>query len=146
MADASVRLNEEVAAAKVIDGEAVIINVATGRYYSLEGIAAWSWELLSAGAGLEWTAAQIAETFGIELERARADLGDFVGRMRADNLVVDHGGGGAASGALAIPEPRLSEYEPPELIVFTDMEELLAFDPPFPSPGPAAWESPDTAA
>ncbi len=45
-------LNGEVATAKVIDGEAIVINVVTGRYYSLEGPGALAWALLAAGATL----------------------------------------------------------------------------------------------
>lgn len=135
--DRGYALNEEVAAAKVIGGEAVIINLATGRYYSLEGLAGWAWEQMQAGATTGRIAEAIKGAYGLDDGRAAADLEALVGRLREENLVIPRVDGteGGVGGA-----PPEGDYAAPELDVFTDMEELLAFDPPFPSATAADWE------
>ncbi len=67
-------VNSEVAVAKVIDGEAIVINVVTGRYYSLEGPSATAWQLLAGGATAEEAGAALAAAYDVDAETARAAL------------------------------------------------------------------------
>ena len=47
-----VRAKVDEVAAKVIDGEAVLINLATGVYYSMRGSGAYLWSQLESGSTL----------------------------------------------------------------------------------------------
>jgi hypothetical protein len=133
-------LNADAVAAKVIDGEAILINIVTGRYFSLEGAAAVAWVQLSAGGSLDATAAAIAERYAVDPATARADAAALVEQLVDADLVVASSANGdgelAAAAALsalgdapAVPEP----YVPVTLTTFDDMEDLLAFDPPLPA-------------
>ncbi|HEX8205239.1 MAG TPA: PqqD family peptide modification chaperone [Solirubrobacteraceae bacterium] len=136
-------INGEVATAKVIDGEAIVINVVTGRYYSLEGSGALAWTWLAAGATLAEAADALAARFGIGAAQARADLAPLADELVADELLVR---GDAVAGP---PDPALADadgvaavrgpYAAPKVVRFTDMEDLLAFDPPLPPTDAELW-------
>ena len=87
-ADGRHRLNSEVVKAKVIDGEAIVINLVLGRYYSLEGAAGTAWMLLSGGATAEETGAALAERFEIDPSVAAADAGRLLDDLVAEDLVL----------------------------------------------------------
>jgi Coenzyme PQQ synthesis protein D (PqqD) len=137
-------INGEVATAKVIDGEAIVINVVTGRYYSLEGAGALAWTWLAAGATVAEAAAVLASRFGVDEAQARQDVAPLADELVADELLVR--GDGVAPGP---PDPALADgdgvaavrgpYAPPKVVRFTDMEDLLAFDPPLPPTDAELW-------
>jgi hypothetical protein len=130
--DARLTLNEDAAAAKVIDGEAMIINLHNGRYYSLDPVATLAWGLLSAGLTRSEAAARIAESLAASPEQVELDLQIFIDALRSEQLVIDRSNAPVDPPADAVRAS--TRYNAPELVVFTDMEELLAFDPPFPAP------------
>ena len=131
-ADGRLALNEDTAAAKVIDGEAMIINLHNGRYYSLDAVATLAWGLLAAGLTRSEAAVRITEELPADLEQVEQDLQVFIDSLRSEQLVTDRSKAPVDPPAAAEPAP--TRYSAPELVVFTDMEELLAFDPPFPAP------------
>ena len=51
------RVNEKLVTSKMIDGEAIIINLATGMYHSLDKTGATVWVLVGAGYSIEECAA-----------------------------------------------------------------------------------------
>jgi|1186.fasta_scaffold1292175_2 hypothetical protein len=134
-------LNTEAVAAKVIEGEAIVINVVTGRYYSFEGPSAVAWTQLSAGATVAATADAIVGRYAVDAPTARGHVAALVEQLLASDLLVldgaTVGNGTTAAAALdalgeapAAPLP----YAPVALTAFDDMEDLLAFDPPLPAP------------
>jgi hypothetical protein len=137
------RLNADSAAGKVIEGEAIVINAVTGRYYSLEDAACVAWVQLAAGSPVEDVVAAIVERYEVDPQVARADVVALAERLANEDLLI------AADGAA--PEPvdesllpaaggALRPYTTIELATFTDMEDLLAFDPPLPVTEPHDWE------
>lgn len=133
------RLNAGTAAGKVIEGEAIVINVVTGRYYSLEDAGCVAWAHLAAGAPLGDTVAAVTARYDVSAERAHADVASLAERLVSEELLV-----AVAEEAHAQPVDEaelpgagsLRPYTTPELFTFTDMEELLAFDPPLPVAAP----------
>jgi hypothetical protein len=125
------RINDELTAAKVFDDEAIVINVVTGRYYDLEGTGALAWAMLVAGASPEEVAGTLAERFQVDAATARADVDALVEGLLAEELIV------AAPDATPPPsDPPPAErarYARPELVTYTDMEDLLTVDPPLPA-------------
>ena len=55
--DSRFRLAGDRAVARVIDGDAIVIDTLTGRYYSLEGPSQTAWSLLVASRSLDEVAA-----------------------------------------------------------------------------------------
>ena len=125
------RVNEKEVAAKVIDGEAIIINLANGLYYSLEKSGALAWVLMGGGYSLDESADLLSARFSAPRERVRADLeklaNDLVGQKL---LMLDEVGGSRVKIAL---DPSTGDaYETPVLNTYDDMGDVLALDPPLP--------------
>jgi coenzyme PQQ synthesis protein D (PqqD) len=120
-------------AARVLDGEAVMIHLETGRYYSSEGFGAMLWQPLSAGVSVDRIVGRIAEQFGLSPESVQQDVHRFVTELVREELLV---AAPAAAGG-STPDVGLdfatSQYTTPTLQSYRDMADLLALDPPMPS-------------
>ena len=68
------RAKPDEVAAKVIDGEAVLINLATGVYYSMRGSGAFLWSRLEPGSNIALLSAALAARYGLESVQARRDV------------------------------------------------------------------------
>jgi hypothetical protein len=110
---------------EVIDGEAVIINLATGDYFSLRGSGAYIWSALTAAAGTDEIAAALAAAGMPEADAAPAVAG-LLEQLLAEGLVVEDAD--APVGANP-PAPPADALEPPALEKFTDMQDLILLDP-----------------
>ncbi len=127
-------LNRDEIVAKVLDGEAIMINLAKGIYYSLDGAGGRIWELLEDGRSADEIAAVIAFEFDVIAERAQVDVSCILREMQAEGILR----------AAASSEPPPSEvpscvqlhgkqsYRKPKLTVYRDMADLLALEPPTP--------------
>ena len=131
-------VNPTEVSAKVLDGEAVIINLSTGVYFSSSGAGALAWALLQAGHDRTGIAGEVAARYGEPVERVDADLGPFLDDLQAHALAVP----GEADGEPGPVEVDLGDapYGPPVLEVYTDMSDLLALDPPMPGLSDIPWE------
>jgi hypothetical protein len=118
-------------AARVLDGEAVMIHLETGRYYSAEGVAAVLWEPLSAGVDVEEIGRRTAEHFSLNVEQVRQDLRNFVSELTQEELLVADPG--EATGGAGSIDFGTTGYTTPSLQSYRDMADLLALDPPLPS-------------
>lgn len=122
---------DEEIAAEILDGEAIIINLATGSYYAMSRAGALAWQGIEQHASIEELAARVAESFEVTLERARTDLLALANRL-LDEGVVRVSEAAHATGATPPLAQRLP-YETPELSAYSDMRNLLALDPPMPA-------------
>ncbi|HUP01073.1 MAG TPA: PqqD family protein [Gemmatimonadota bacterium] len=119
-------------AAKVMDGEAIFINLASGMYYSMDEVGGTMWVLLGSDHSLEETSRLIAERYGIAEERAYEDVEALARKLLEEELVQP------SSAESAAPQPELPStdgagpYTAPELSRYEDMAELFALDPPLP--------------
>jgi hypothetical protein len=116
--------NEEIAA-DVLDGEVIIINLATGSYYAMNNVGALVW------CSLDEIAARVADSYDVSRERAGADLLALADRLIVEG-VVGISDATVATGQGAPAAQRLP-YERPDLGAYSDMRDLLAMDPPMPS-------------
>ena len=136
-------INEKDVTAKVIDGEAIIINLANGMYYSLDQTGAVAWVLIGAGHSVDEAADALAERFGVETDTVRDDLFRLVGDLLEQNLVVTVDAS-AAPRAAELDPPTGDPYETPVLNSYNDMGDVLALDPPLPQVEieNESWETP----
>ncbi len=119
------RMNAPDVVAETIDGEAVVINLDRGTYYSIRGSGAALWDALIAGVPTRKLVAEIAR-IAPEADAAK-DVEAFVNRLVGEELVVPAEGGGPVNGAVSIELP--AAYAPPSFDTYTDMEALLLLDP-----------------
>jgi hypothetical protein len=115
---------------KVIDGEAIVINLLTGVYYSMEGSGARIWEGVERGLSVGDIARAVAEDYGIALERAQDDVSGLLQQLIDERMVRPAADAEPASAMTAAE--GAGGYEPPLLNIYRDMAEVLALDPPTP--------------
>jgi hypothetical protein len=133
MLDSHVRLypNREEVAAKVLDGEAILINLANGMYYSLDLAGGFAWQLIEA----ECTVGEIAEAvclqYDVDATTAGADVRRLAGDLLAAGLIRTSTESSGPRERPAASGERLP-YEELRLNAYHDMAELLALDPPHP--------------
>lgn len=120
----------ESVAAKVMDGEALIINVSTGIYYSLNPMAAHVWQLALAGHSEAAIRAEAERTYGDP--QAGAEVGAFLQVLTAAELLAAHD---AAEGLAVEPVEGTAwsvPFERPTMTDYDDVAHMVALDPPLP--------------
>lgn len=125
------QVNEKLVTSKIIDGEAIIINLANGMYYSLDKTGAVAWMLISGGYSLDKSAEVLSSRFSVPVEQARADLAQLVEDLLSHNLVLPDDDIAAAREIMLDP-PTGDPYVTPVLHCYDDMGDVLALDPPLP--------------
>src|SRR5687767_10597110 len=125
------RPRDEEIASKVIDGEAIIINLANGVYYSMDKVGALVWERLQAGYTLDGVIRAVTDAYDVSPEQAESHIVELVEELLQENLVVISEDGASRPAEIARQEDR-SPYELPKLNIYRDMGDLLALDPPVP--------------
>lgn len=112
---------------ETIDGETVIVDMAFGTYYRLEGAAAVAWPSLARGASAADLGALLAGHFdAAETDIAKA-VAEFLAALEEYKLIAP-----AASPASAAPKsPAAPKRAFPGMAVhrFTDFQELFFIDP-----------------
>ncbi|MGB5303622.1 MAG: PqqD family protein [Gemmatimonadota bacterium] len=142
-AEVRLELNSGDVAAKEIDGEILIMNVANGMYYSLDGVSAVAWRLIAAGHSLDQVAVALAQTYGVDESSTLSDITDLAVHLVDEGLVRV-----STSGAYTdLPTIEASEehasYTAPRLTAYSDMADLLALDPPMPGLAETSFISPE---
>ena len=140
--DTRLRRKDDDIVAKVMDGEAVIINLSSGVYYSIDHVGATMWEMIESSSSLEEVVTAILARYDVPQALARDDVLRLAGELLQHELVV-----------IAAPEPaeppptapvaagpQKLPYESPQLNAYTDMEDLLALDPPTPGFADIPWK------
>lgn len=124
--------NREEIAAKVMDGEAVIINLLTGVYYSMDKAGGFIWDMIDGGSSMEEVIEAVVARYDVTRESAQADVERLTAELLQEKLVVESDHEPAPrQNREAAPQERLP-YEPPKLNIYRDMGDLLALDPPTP--------------
>ena len=134
MRNADLRLtpNRTNVAAKVIDGEAIILDVTRGAYYSLDGAGAVIWTSIEQGHPLRAIVRILEERYDGTSNQFEQHVEDLTDHLLREGLVVPAIG---AKVHVEEPIPPVGLRQPftaPELHKYTDMGDLLALDPPMP--------------
>jgi len=131
-------VNAPEVAGKVIDGEAIIMNLGSAIYYSTDGAGAVVWDLAAAGHSLAEIAQAVTDTYGIDPTQATADVSHLLEELTRERLLRVATGGDPA----VPPQVQAREagsYRVPTLQRYDDMADLLALDPPMPTPSATAF-------
>lgn len=118
-------------AADVVDGEAVIINLDTGSYYTTEGVGCDVWVLLASGMTLGQTLDQLSSRYEVPDDDLLTDYVDsLVGVLLREGLMTE--AVDASPTAMADPLPPTAAripFEPADFVSYDDMRQLLLLDP-----------------
>lgn len=120
---------------EIIDGEAVIINLDTGNYYSLVDTGSLIWSLVDRGASASEVQNLIQQSFQGDAANIDRGVHELLAQLQQENLIVP------ADEATAVDLTELEQvrpatnghekpqFNPPLLNKYSDMQELLLLDP-----------------
>jgi len=118
-----------------IDGETVVINLISGRYYSLQHTGAEIWGLIEKGTTVEGVIRFMTKRYSsVEVDVARV-VAQFLQKLQEENLIrVD---GSNQSGPRPVADTSSAAGSPvqapvfvmPVLQVYSDLEDILLLDP-----------------
>ena len=123
------RVNAPEAIHQTIEGEVILINLATGNYYSLRDTAAETWAMLEAGMEPDEAAGRLAARYGTSEEEVRGHVQGLVERLREEGLLAEAVAALDTPPPLAPEDPPTAEYAPPVMEKFEDMQDLILLDP-----------------
>lgn len=108
--------------------EVIIINVATGSYFSGSGTAADLWTLIATGASLDQAATALAAAYRTDAASIRGDLEACIARL-VESAVISIAESAPAAAVGQLPDLPRSIWSPPVFDEYTDMWDLLQADP-----------------
>ena len=127
------RVNTPTVTHETIDGEAVIINLDSGNYYSLVEVGSFIWGLVENGASANEVQNQVQKTYHGDPSDIDRGVQDLLAQLQQENLIVLFNGTAEASDVTAaVPCNNHDEkpsFNPPSLHKYSDMQELLLLDP-----------------
>jgi len=138
-----VRINSDQIASKVIDGEAILINLTTGVYYSMAGSGAEIWSLIEQGCSREEIVEEMTARYDVDRSRCREDIVTLWRTMISEDLIQPDGEGTEETGERSPGASGEQPYRTPELNIYRDMGDLLALDPPVPGLEPIPFDDPE---
>lgn len=133
-------VNSPSVVSEVIEGEAVIMNLTTGQYFSCLGVGGEIWTLIEGGATRAQILGQIEAHYTVDAPVLSASFDAFMASLQEHDLVrtepTGAGDGNSAgtnpSGGQmpgSLPESPKGPFHEPILNVYSDMEDLLLLDP-----------------
>lgn len=129
----SLHANEQQVAAKVVDNEAILINLSNGMYYSMGGVGALIWSLIVKRHTLSDITKTICSQYDVLNEKAFDDLQTLATELLKEDLVTLSQDGVASTDANLKDEQQSKlPYEAPNLSKYDDMADMFALDPPLP--------------
>jgi hypothetical protein len=116
--------------------EVIVINLASGAYYSGSGTAADLWTLLAAGVTADGISATLAPLYAADLSQVSREVNDCL-KLLVDRQVITPGAG-KTEPATELPPMQRGAWAPPVFDEYTDMWDLLQADP-IHDVGEAGW-------
>ncbi len=112
------------------DDEIVIVNLASGNYYSIDTLGAEIWSMLESGFTAGEILLHLSRIYDGSAKDIETAVAEFIQRIIAENLIVPDPAVSAEEKASGNSEhqPR-RVFTAPVLNKYTDMQELLLVDP-----------------
>ncbi len=124
------RINAPAVVSEIIDGEAVIMNLKSGNYYSTDAIGSRIWDWIEQGCARRQIEDALVAGYAADAAEIERAMTAFLDDLIAQGLVEPLAGGAPAATADAVPPPAIKKpFRPPTLSVYTDMKDLLLLDP-----------------
>jgi hypothetical protein len=129
--DRQFAINTPGVVSEIIDGEVVIMSLASGNYYSSDNVGAVIWGWIGEGKTCGDIERLMLDRYDATADILARDLGAFLDRLLQEQLIreVAPGEARAAGHANGHDCPSRERFVTPELHVYTDMQDLLLLDP-----------------
>jgi hypothetical protein len=124
------------------DGEVVVIDLASGNYFSLPGSAGVLWrQMVQCPSAAESLVATLVARYGVDEARAGQDVSAFLSDLEREGLAL------RSTGAAATNPPAPEDTDPgarapysvPKVTAFRDLQELFLLDPVHEVDPSAGW-------
>jgi hypothetical protein len=127
-------INSDNVISEIIDGEAMIINLDNGFYFSMEQVGTHIWEAIEQGASFDQIAAGVKRRYYGDPQTIDIGVRQLIDQLLAEGLITPVNQPPAETDhEQAVPNqsevPANMEYIEPSLNKYTDMEDLLLLDP-----------------
>lgn len=133
MSNQRFRVNTPTVTHETIDGEAVIINLDSGNYYSLVDAGSFIWSLIEKGASAPELQNALLQTYQGNEQDIDQGVQELLAQLQQENLIVPvNGAGESLDLSQAVSSNNGHEklsFNAPLLNKFSDMQELLLLDP-----------------
>ncbi len=115
---------------ETIEGETIIIDLASGTYFSLQGAAPAIWNAIADGKGDEQIVAHLETLYEADSAELGAAVERFLAQLTEDELIApsENGTDHARAAETAQPGQR-APFTPPTLERYTDMQDIILLDP-----------------
>jgi hypothetical protein len=120
---------------ETVDGEALVMDMVKGNYYSCVGASAYAWNALVAGMSPAELAPLIAERYGVSAADAAGDVDRFVATLVDEEMLHPVDAPPDAPSESPVDRAALDAAVPPgeygglTLERFTDLADLILLDP-----------------
>ncbi|MCJ7626504.1 MAG: PqqD family protein [Anaerolineaceae bacterium] len=118
---------------EIIDGEAIIVNMDKGHYYSLRNTGGEIWACLVKGMSIENIVNKLSERYDEDLLEIKIGVEALISELHAEKMIIPVTAQGVENPfeeeKSGIDNTQTHKFETPVLEKYTDMEELLLLDP-----------------
>lgn len=129
--DRQFKPNAPAVVSEIIDGEAVIMHLKSGNYYSTEHIGSQVWALIEQGVSRRQILDGLAARYAVAPAELAATLDAFLAELLAQDLVREMAVEAQSPMPvdLALLNGGARPFAAPALNVYSDMKDLLLLDP-----------------
>ena len=133
---------------ETIEGEAILIHMETGFYYSLDGTGSEIWDLVAAGGTLDEITARLRQRYEAPPGTIEDAVASLIARLLEEGLIVEVDASSNGSASLESRDPPevggRAEFVEPVLHRYTDMADFMLVDP-IHEVGETGWPEPQAA-
>jgi Coenzyme PQQ synthesis protein D (PqqD) len=129
-AETRFRLNAPNVIAETIDGEAILVDLRTGNYYSIQGSGSQIWEALAQGASVGRVAEELSAAFSVDREAAEHAVSSLSQELEREGLIVSLEDDAGPEPTQPLPlRSNGQAFTAPVVEKYTDMQDLVLLDP-----------------
>ena len=124
------RKNEPNVISETMGEETIIVNLASGHYFSLQGAGVTVWDCLERGYGEEEISRYVSELYDTGDADVKGSVSALVEQLVDEELITPEETGDAPSeplGSFATTDKQ--PFSMPALSKFTDMQDIILLDP-----------------
>ena len=124
------RVNSPQVISETVGGETIIVNLARGHYFSLQGTAVDVWQALERGEAVETIVVELEQRYEAGDSEIRAAVNKLLEDFLAAELVIADGNSAPAA-AVPLVEAAAERvpFVTPSFTAFTDMQDIILLDP-----------------
>jgi hypothetical protein len=124
------RVNSPQVISETVGGETIIVNLASGHYFSLQGSAVDVWQGIERGESPETIVLQLEQRYEAPDGEISAAVENLLEDFVSAELLVSEANGAAASPATVTQQVgERAPFVAPSFSTFTDMQDIILLDP-----------------